>query len=318
MSTHKLIALTLSLLLNLFLLGGFHKYLASGNHPHEETSLKQPFKVRLVPLEPKPKEAQPEIAKKPKPKPQSPKPKAPKKPKPKTQKKPVPRLKKPAPRPQVKPPIPKPTSPSAQPTAPKPKVPQPEVASPSTPVTEPSPAPSSRILTTEAPSSNAISHPTTQEPSSPEVSNGQAKSQTSSASSTPGPEPQPEPTPEPEPEPGPEPQPEPTPEPEPEPEPEPPAPEVDYSQEAYVSAPSSLSLPASLRQKQQATSVLVRATIYPNGSCDFSILQSSGDSQIDNYIINQLRSSSSASPKKNKQGEPRKSVMKIRVDILVN
>ena len=132
--------------------------------------------------------------------------------------------------------------------------------------------------------------------------------------------PNPKPPASPPPEPAPEPEPEPEPEPKPKPQPDPPKRQASAPptvREASIEVPT-LKLPASLRREQLKTTLQVRAVIEADGQVDFKLSESSGNPEVDDYVLEQLRKVAVVTTALDDQGNPKRVMKRVRVDIEVD
>lgn len=294
-----------------------------------------PRKARLKPPAPKPP-APPKAKPVPKPKPQP-------QTKPKITPPPKPVV---TPRPQTKPPVPRP-----EPKTPPRQAPRPSQRPPVTRVAQPPrgatrPPRSNRRLTTPStrpntsgvavpapPSSDSggragVLPPPTNGPDAP-VGDGDNGTGHGPVSPDPGPVssgPPPGPGPS---DPGHQSQPKsdpPKPPPESKPTPPPPKPpeEPDRSassppkvREASIEVPI-LKLPANLRRESLKTTLQVRVVIEADGSADFKLSETSGNPDVDDYVLEQLRKVAIVTTALDDQGQPKRSMKRVRVDIEVD
>ena len=87
--------------------------------------------------------------------------------------------------------------------------------------------------------------------------------------------------------------------------------------EASIEVPE-IRLPARLRREALKTSLRVRVAIEANGQADFKLAESSGNQEVDDYVLEQLRNVAVVTPALDAEGRPKKVVRPMRVDIKVD
>lgn len=87
--------------------------------------------------------------------------------------------------------------------------------------------------------------------------------------------------------------------------------------EASIEVPM-IRLPASLRRDALKTTLQVRVAIETNGQADFKLAESSGNREVDDYVLEQLRKVAVVTTALDNEGRPKKVVRPLRVDIEVD
>ena len=79
----------------------------------------------------------------------------------------------------------------------------------------------------------------------------------------------------------------------------------------------SIRLPASLRRANLKVSLQVRVVISPDGSADFKLGDTSGNPQVDDYVLEQLRKVAVVTTALDDAGQPKRAMKRVRVEIEV-
>jgi outer membrane biosynthesis protein TonB len=79
-----------------------------------------------------------------------------------------------------------------------------------------------------------------------------------------------------------------------------------------------LKLPASLRREALKTSLKVRVVIEADGSADFKLAESSGNADVDDFVLEQLRKVAVVTTALDDQGQPRRVMKPVQVKIEVD
>ena len=87
--------------------------------------------------------------------------------------------------------------------------------------------------------------------------------------------------------------------------------------EASIEVPV-LKLPASLRRESLKTTLQVRVVIEADGSADFKLSETSGNPDVDDYVLEQLRKVAMVTTALDDEGQPKRSMKRVRVDIEVD
>lgn len=87
--------------------------------------------------------------------------------------------------------------------------------------------------------------------------------------------------------------------------------------EATIEVPT-IKLPANLRRESLKASLQLRAVIGPDGSVDFKLSESSGNSEVDDYVLAQVRQVAVATAALDDNGQPKRTMKRVRVDIEVD
>lgn len=79
-----------------------------------------------------------------------------------------------------------------------------------------------------------------------------------------------------------------------------------------------LKLPARLRRESFRGSLSLRAVIEPDGSAAFHLSDSSGNSDVDQYILEQIREVAVITVALDETGQPKRAVKRVRVVVEVD
>lgn len=84
-----------------------------------------------------------------------------------------------------------------------------------------------------------------------------------------------------------------------------------------MSVPGTIKLPASLRRDTVNLSLQVRVVVSADGSADFKLGDSSGNSEADDFVLAELRRVAEVTPALDDQGQPKRSMKRVTVKIEV-
>jgi hypothetical protein len=77
-------------------------------------------------------------------------------------------------------------------------------------------------------------------------------------------------------------------------------------------------LPANLRRDSLKASLQVRVVIEADGRVDFKLGDTSGNPDVDDYVLEQLRKVAHVTTALDDQGQPKRTMKRVRVDIEVD
>jgi hypothetical protein len=79
-----------------------------------------------------------------------------------------------------------------------------------------------------------------------------------------------------------------------------------------------IKLPGNLRRDSLKLSLVVRTVIYPDGTADFKLGDTSGNADVDDYILEQIRKVAVITTALDEAGQPKRAMKPVRVNIEVD